>query len=288
MFNMKFPAFEPIDLKNNVMALETYELAVSNIIPDENQSRKFFDENALEELALSIKQHGIIQPVIVRSLDNSEKYQLIAGERRWRAAMRAGLDKVPAIIREYSKLERMAVALIENIQREDLNPLEEAQAIQSLLEECAMTHHQIAVKIGRSRASVTNLLRLLNLEPEVKIMLESGLLEMGHARALLSISGAAQIDVAKLIISKKLSVRETEKLLQRINISIPTQQTCLAPEFGKRAQEWKAYFSKQLASKVNLYFSPDGKGRVVIHFNSLEKADWLMTHLNLNDSVKLK
>ena len=163
---MKFPAFEAINLKNT-QSFEVTDLYLSQIEPDKNQSRKNFSENSLEELSVSIRQHGIIQPILVRDIDKGKKYQIIAGERRWRAAKMIGLEKIPVIIKEYDKANRMAVSLIENIQREELNPLEEAQAIQRLLKDCHMTHCQVAESLGKSRTTVTNLLRLLVLEGKV-------------------------------------------------------------------------------------------------------------------------
>ncbi|MEO7048023.1 MAG: ParB/RepB/Spo0J family partition protein, partial [Ferruginibacter sp.] len=235
---MKFPAFEPIDLKNKPQSFEAVDLYLSQIEPDKNQPRKNFDENALEELASSIRQHGVIQPILVRDIDKGKKYQIIAGERRWRAAKIVGLEKIPAIIKEYNKANRMAVSLIENIQRENLNPLEEAQAIHTLLEECYMTHNQVAESLGRSRTTVTNLLRLLALTDKVKEMINSGLLEMGHARALLSLTSDQQIAVAQVIIGKSLSVRETEKIVQRMNAPQKKKETFITPEFEKKAQDW--------------------------------------------------
>ncbi|HHY0177216.1 TPA: ParB/RepB/Spo0J family partition protein [Legionella pneumophila] len=279
---MKFPAFEPINLQNDIQSLEAIDLRLSQIEPDENQARKFFCDTSLEELASSIRQHGVIQPILVREIDpRRNKYQIIAGERRWRAAKIVGLEKIPAIIRKYDKANGMAVSLIENIQRENLNPLEEAQAIQRLLDECYMTHSDVAETLGRSRTTVTNLLRLLTLTDEVKEMLNAKLLEMGHARALLSLSSEQQADTAKIIIRKSLSVRETEKLVQRLNMPQNKQDFFLTPQFEKKTNDWMAQLSKQLSSKVNMHFNSDGKGRVVINFDSLEEADWLMAHLKV-------
>ena len=279
---MKFPAFEPINLQNDIQSLEAIDLRLSQIEPDENQARKFFCDTSLEELASSIRQHGVIQPILVREIDpRGNKYQIIAGERRWRAAKIVGLEKIPAIIRKYDKANGMAVSLIENIQRENLNPLEEAQAIQRLLDECYMTHSDVAEILGRSRTTVTNLLRLLTLTDEVKEMLNAKLLEMGHARALLSLSSEQQADTAKIIIRKSLSVRETEKLVQRLNMPQNKQEFLLTPQFEKKTNDWMTQLSKQLSSKVNMHFNSDGKGRVVINFDSLEEADWLMAHLKV-------
>ncbi|KTD71787.1 chromosome partitioning protein ParB [Legionella steelei] len=279
---MKFPAFEPINLKNDIQSLEAIDLRLSKIYPDKNQARKFFSDISLEELASSIRQHGIIQPILVKEMDpNKNEYQIIAGERRWRAAKIAGLEKIPAIIRKYDNANGMAVSLIENIQREDLNPLEEAQAIKRLIDECCMTHGEVAETLGRSRTTVTNLLRLLTLTDEVKEMLKTGLLEMGHARALLSLSSAQQEDVAKIVINKSLSVRETEQLVQRSNMPKDRQEFFLSPQFEQRKKEWIVQLSKKLSSTVNMHFNYGGKGKVVISFDSLEEADWLMSHLKV-------
>lgn len=280
---MKFPAFEPINLQNDMPSLEAIDLRLSQIEPDNNQARKIFSDTLLEELASSIREHGVIQPILVREIENGRsKYQIIAGERRWRAAKKVGLEKIPAIIKKYDKTNNMAVSLIENIQRENLNPLEEAQAIQRLLVECCMTHSDIAKTLSRSRATITNLLRLLTLTHEVKEMLHAKLLEMGHARALLSLPYEQQIDIAKIIVKKSLSVRETEKLVQRLNMPQNKQEFLLTSQFEKKTDDWIAQLSKQLSSKVNMHFNSDGKGRVVINFDSLEEADWLMAHLKVD------
>jgi ParB family chromosome partitioning protein len=280
----KYPETEP-DIPKEQTTKD--HLPINRIKPRHDQPRKIFDETSLEELAQSIKSKGVVQPIIVGHIENGF-YEIIVGERRWRAAKRAGLKKIPAIIREYNKSDRIAVALIENIQRENLNPLEEAQAIQSLLDECSMTHNQVAESIGRSRATVSNLLRLLNLGYEVKAMINSGLLEMGHARALLSLSEEQQIEIARLIVSKTLSVRETEKLVQCINTPLQKQEIFIAPEFASKVLEWKTCLSKQLLSKVNVHFNPDGKGRVVIHFNSVGEADWLMDHIKFGEKQEVE
>lgn len=284
---MKFPAFEPIDLKNKSHSFEVIDLDWSQIMPNENQPRKNFCENALEEMAASIRQHGIIQPIIVKDIGNNKKYQIVAGERRWRAARIAGLEKIPAIIRGSDKPDRIAVSLIENIQRENLNPLEEAQAIQSLLEECHMTHNQIAESIGKSRATVTNLLRLLTLTDQLKAMINSRQLEMGHARALLCLSREQQIEIAAIIVNKSLSVRETEKLVQRINIPHKEDKFFITLEFEKQVKEWEKHLSRQFSSKTNLYFNPAGKGRIVINFDSVEEAKWLIQNIVVKDTQKI-
>ena len=180
------------------------------------QPRREMDPEALQELADSIKSQGIIQPLIVRSI--GDKYEIIAGERRWRAAKLAGLSEVPVIIRSIPDEAAIAIALIENIQRENLNPIEEAFALARLIEEFGMTHQQVAEAVGKSRTSVTNLLRLLALPEEIKNMLEAGLLEMGHARTLITLHESMQLDTARMIVDKQLSVRETENLIRRLQI----------------------------------------------------------------------
>lgn len=258
-------------------------LPIHQITPRADQPRKNFKESSLDELAQSIKSQGVIQPIIVRSIGKGS-YEIIAGERRWRAAQKAGLEKIPAIIRDYNKSDGMAVALIENIQRENLNPLEEAQAIQSLLGGCDMTHSQVAESIGRSRTTVSNLLRLLALTDEVKTMINSGLLEMGHARALLGLNTEQQIEAAKLVVGKDLSVRETEKLVQRMNMPEDKQLTYIDPAFELKIAQWKTHLSRKLSSTVNVHVTPDGKGKVVINFDSMKEAYWLMEHVGFTET----
>ncbi len=255
-------------------------LPINRIKSRENQPRKNFDEGALEELAQSIKSKGVIQPIIVRPAKDGF-YEIIVGERRWRASKYAGLHEIPAIVRDYKKLDCMAISLIENIQRENLNPLEEAQAIHDLIEEHSMTHLQVAESIGKSRAAVSNLVRLLNLDPEVKAMVNASLLEMGHARALLSLSGQAQVDAAKLVVARSLSVREAEKLVQREKKPSTKQAIQLESGFEEKANQWKSYMSKQLSSKVNVHVDAAGKGKMIIYFDSVEEADWLMEHIDI-------
>lgn len=277
-----------LDSNTDLLAQEPKDyLPINQITPRADQPRKTFKESLLDELAQSIKSNGVIQPIIVRSIGKGA-YEIIAGERRWRAAKKAGLEKIPAVIREYNKTEGMAVALIENIQRENLNPLEEAQAIQSLIDECAMTHVQVAESLGKSRTAVSNLLRLLALTDEVKVMINSGLLEMGHARALLGLSFDQQIDAAKLVVGKGLSVRETERLVQRINAPEEKQISYVDPTFERKAALWKTQLSKKLSSAVNIHVSPDGKGKIVISFDSMKEAHWLMEHVGFTETEEVE
>jgi len=280
---MKFPAFEPINLKTEDASFEVIDIPLEKIEPDKNQPRKSFNDGALEELALSIKQHGVIQPILVRDVESGKKYEIIAGERRFRAAQIAGLKKIPAIIKEYSIADKMAIALIENIQRENLNPLEEAQAIQTLLNECCMTHGQVAETLGKSRTTVTNLLRLLGLEAEVKEMINSGSLDMGHAKVLLVLSREEQLEVANLIIKNSLSVREAEKLIRKLNIGEEIKTPIFNQEFQRKAEVWKKKISQELSSKIDISFNNKGKGKLVFHFNSIHEANALMENLGISE-----
>lgn len=257
------------------------ELLISLIKPREDQPRKNFNEASLAELAQSIKAQGVIQPIIVR-MNNNGFYEIIAGERRWRAAKIAGLEKIPVVIRDYSLSDGLAVALIENIQRENLNPLEEAQAIQSLIDSCEMTHIQVAESLGKSRSAVSNLLRLLDLSDAVKIMVNSGQLEMGHARALLALDADRQIDAARVVVGNSLSVRETEKLVQRIHSSEEKSSMKMNPIFEKKTVLWKEYLSMKLSSKVSIQINHEGKGKVTLNFDSIEEGDCLMNHIGFN------
>jgi ParB family chromosome partitioning protein len=256
-------------------------LSIDRIRPREDQPRKQFDEASLNELAVSIKANGVIQPIIVRKRDDG-LYELIVGERRWRAATKAGLTAIPAIVKDYNRKDVMSVSLIENIQRENLNPIEEAMAIHQLIAEFSMTHNQVAESIGKSRATVTNLLRLLGLHDAVKIMLKDGLLEMGHARALLTLEEAEQLLAAHQVIDKKLSVRETEKLVQRIK-TLPLMPAVEYQDIAlkQKTQYWNDILTKRLSSKVRIQFNDKGEGKLVIHVNSPEEAEWLVEHIKV-------
>ncbi|MCH8845905.1 MAG: ParB/RepB/Spo0J family partition protein, partial [Proteobacteria bacterium] len=191
-------------------------LPVDVVVRGQYQPREKMDPQALEELANSIRKQGVIQPIVVRSLKGTENYEIIAGERRWRATQLAGLHEIPAIIKDVSDQTAMCLALIENIQREDLNPMDEARALSRLLQEFEMTHDAAAEAVGRSRSTVTNILRLLELHPEVQKMLGTGLLEMGHARAILAATKENQVEMAKKVVKQGLSVRATEKLIRNL------------------------------------------------------------------------
>jgi len=241
------------------------------------QPRKDMNPEKLQELADSIKAQGIIQPVVVRMIA-SEKYEIIAGERRWRAAQLAGLQQVPVVIKEIDDRTAMAIALIENIQREDLNPLEEAEALKRLLEEFEMTHQQVADAVGKSRVTVTNLLRLIELHPEVKKLLVSRQLEMGHARALLSLDGPKQVAAAVKIAKEGLTVRAAERLVK------DSQAEPKAPKMraiiDKDTLRLQEDLIVKLGAKVLIDHKENGAGRLVISYSSLEELDGILERIN--------
>lgn len=240
------------------------------------QPRRDMNPTALQELAESIKAQGIMQPIVVRVLSD-DRYEIIAGERRWRAAQMAGLDTIPAIIREINDDTAIAMALIENIQREDLNPMEQATAMHSFVEQFAFTHQQIAEAVGKARATVTNLLRLMSLPREVKTLLEHGDLEMGHARALLSLPEAQQIDSARLIVAKGLSVRQTEALVRSLLAANdkPVDDKKVDPNVAQLQQR----LADTLGAAVQIDYNKKGQGRLVIRYNSFEELDGILAHI---------
>jgi ParB family transcriptional regulator, chromosome partitioning protein len=241
------------------------------------QPRREFAKEALEDLANSIRTQGIINPIVVRLIDEN-RYEIIAGERRWRAAQLATLNEVPVLIKEISDETALAISLIENIQRQDLNPLEEAEGIQRLINEFKLTHQEIAKTLGRSRTTITNLLRLLSLAPQVKLFLQQGQLEMGHARALLSLPSNQQIQAAEKIIKNKLSVRETERLVQNGWVTNPKINTPL--KMDADVQQLERKLSETLGAKVYFKQTTKGKGQLIIHYNSLEELDGILSHMN--------
>lgn len=243
------------------------------------QPRRHFAEDALQELADSLLSQGMIQPVVLRP--HADGYELIAGERRWRAAQIAGLQEIPAIIKKYNDSDAAAVSLIENIQRENLNPLEEASALSRLQVEFDMTHQQVAEAIGRSRSSVSNLLRLLELNDDVKQMVDDGQLEMGHARALLAVDKHLQLTLAKQIVEKGMSVRATEALVKS---SKEGSKTVLdskpTPSVDPDIQALILRLSDTLGSAVNLQHSQTGAGKLEISYSSLDELDGILSHIH--------
>jgi ParB family chromosome partitioning protein len=259
-------------------------LPVSALQPGRYQPRTRMDEASLQELAASIRQHGLMQPIIVRPVGGG-RHEIIAGERRFRAAQLAGMDDVPVIVRDVSDQNALAMALIENIQREDLNPLEEAQAIRRLIDEFSFTHEQASEAIGRSRSATSNLLRLLNLAPPVQTMLLAGDLEMGHARALLALDRADQILAAHRVVEKRLSVRDTERLVAE-RLAGPDMPRAGAPAARRAADPDLLRLQERIAEHLNapveLVADARGKGRMVIRFDSVEQFEGLRAALGLD------
>lgn len=237
------------------------------------QPRMDINADKLQELADSIKAQGIIQPVIVRKI-GLDKYEIVAGERRWRAAQLAGLEQVPVVIKDIDDRAAMAIALIENIQREDLNPLEEAEGIKRLIDEFTMTHQQIAEAVGRSRVAVTNLLRLMDLQSEVKKLLINKQLEMGHARAILTLEGSLQVAVAHKIIKSELTVRATERLVK--DLQEPLKEKKRIKEFDKDTLRLQEDLTAKLGAKVLIEHKENGRGKLIIAYSSLEELDGIL------------
>jgi ParB family chromosome partitioning protein len=251
-------------------------LPIESIRPGRYQPRKQLKPISLQELADSIKAQGVIQPIVVRVLDN-QHYELIAGERRWRASQLAGLQEIPAIIKELSDQAALAIALVENVQREDLNAIEQALALQRLIQEFTLTHQQVAETVGKSRATVTNLLRLLSLPCEVQTLLHDESLEMGHVRALLTLERDQQLQIARTIVDKKLSVRETEALVRRLQVikSSPSGRPTKDPDILRL----QTRLTERLGSQVTLHHNTKGRGRLVIQYGSLEELEGVLIHL---------
>ena len=254
------------------------EIDIDRVQRGKFQPRQVFDQESLQELADSIRVQGIVQPIVVRS--EGSHFELVAGERRWRAAQLAGLQKVPAVIRELDAKSAAAVGLIENIQREDLNPIEQAQAFSRLIEEFDLTHQQVADSVGRSRAAVSNLLRLLDLAEPVKQQVNKGLLDMGHARALLALIRHDQIEIARLVVNRGLSVRETELLVKRTlaaanNVKVKPK----APDPDIKRLESR--ISEKLGANVKIKPGKKGSGQLVISFHSAAELDGILEHFSL-------
>ena len=260
------------------------EIPVDLLQRGQYQPRLDIRQDSLEELASSIRAQGVVQPIVARPIGktgDTQRYEIVAGERRWRAAQMAGLESIPAVVRDLSDEAAIAMALIENIQREDLNPLEEARALDRLIREFDLTHAEAAEAIGRSRASVSNLLRLLDLSDKVKPMLEARQIEMGHARALLSISDAVQQhDAARQVVSKGLSVRETERLVKRM-LEGPGGKAPAKKPASQSAdiRRLEMEVSEKLGAKVSLQHSQKGAGKLVISYNSLDELDGILKHI---------
>ncbi|WP_144211729.1 ParB/RepB/Spo0J family partition protein [Shewanella donghaensis] len=240
------------------------------------QPRKDMSPEALDELAESIRSQGVIQPIVVRKVDDV-KYEIIAGERRWRASQIAQLDKVPCIVKQVPDEAAVAIALIENIQREDLNAMEEAIALQRLLEEFELTHQQTADAVGKSRASVSNLLRLNSLNEPVKRLLENGDIDMGHARALLAIEGEEQTNLARLVASKEMTVRETERLVNKALNPVKEPEKQYKDHDVSRLEQ---QLIEKLGAKVAINHGAKGKGKIVINYQDLAELDGILSKIH--------
>ncbi len=249
------------------------------------QPRVDMRQDTLEDLASSIKAQGVVQPIVARPLrktnGGTQRYEIVAGERRWRAAQMAGLSDIPTVVRIVPDDAAIAIALIENIQRENLNPLEEARALDRLIKEFKLTHQEAADAVGRSRVSVSNLLRLLDLSNRVMAMLESRQIEMGHARALLAISGTSeQLEAARQVIKKQLSVRETERLVRRLVSDRAPKKTKEAQSSGNAdIRRLEVEITDKLGAKVRIDHSQKGSGKLVIQYNSLDELDGILKHI---------
>ena len=253
------------------------EIPVEMICRSPYQPRGQIDADALEELTRSVRAHGVVQPVIVRPI-GEDRYELVAGERRWRAAQAAGLATVPAVVREVPDEVALSLAIIENIQREDLTPLEEARGVARLIEEFSMTHGEVAEAVGRSRPAVSNLLRLLDLNEDVRARLESGEIEMGHARALLALAGARQSEAARVVGERGLSVRQTEALVRRMR-SAPeggAEEAPRDPDIGRLENR----IGDLIGTEVNIRHGKRGSGRLVIRYHSLDELDGILVRLD--------
>jgi ParB family chromosome partitioning protein len=261
-----------IDSINN----ELKKIKITQLVSGKYQPRREMSDAGLEELSLSIKSQGIIQPILVR-LISDDKYEIIAGERRWRAAKLAQLDVVPCLVKNVPDESAVAIALIENIQREDLNAMEEAIALERLLTEFDLTHQEVAIAVGKSRTTVSNLLRLNNLNHEVKVFLENGDIEMGHARALLALDGDIQTSAAHTVATKELTVRDTEALIKKI------QNPVAEPEKISKALETidlEQGLADKIGAKVAISHNKKGKGKLVISYDNLTKLEEILAKIN--------
>ncbi len=255
---------------------ELQQLPLEMVQRGKYQPRRDMDPQALEELAQSIRNHGVMQPIVVRPVEGG-RYEIIAGERRWRASQQAGLERVPALVREVPDEAAIAMALIENIQREDLNPIEEAVALQRLQQEFQLTQQQVADAVGKSRVSVSNLLRLIALPEEIKTLLSHGDLEMGHARALLGLPADQQVEGARHVVARGLTVRQTEALVRQWLSSKekPKAEVKVDPDISRLEQR----LAERLGSPVQIKHGQKGKGQLVIRYSSLDELQGVLAHI---------
>ncbi len=267
--------------KNQIPTMGMNLVPVDLIDRGRYQPRREFDQDSLQELADSIAAQGVLQPIVVRPVDG-ERYEIVAGERRWRASQLVGLAEIPVIIRDVDEQSAMAIGLIENIQRDDLNPLEESAALSRLLSEFELTHQEVARAVGKSRTTVTNLLRLLDLTPAVKEYVDARQLDMGHARALLGLNDVRQTEAACQVVSRGLSVRETEKLVRRMHMedeggeaAVQTDQHEPDPDVRRLQDD----LAQRLGARVRIQQGNKGKGKLVIAYNSLDELDGILEHI---------
>lgn len=254
------------------------EIPVDLIQPGRYQPRTHFSEESISELADSIRAQGVMQPIVLRPIGD-DHYEIIAGERRWRASQRAGLEKVPAVIRAVDDETALAMSLIENIQREDLGPLEEATALQRLIDDFQMTHQEVSEAVGKSRSAVTNTLRLNSLEAPVADMLEAGDIDMGHARALLTLDAGTQVEIARKIVAKDLNVRQTENLVR--NVGKPTAPRKVSVDADTRRLEDN--LGQSLGQPVQIRHTAKGKGRLIISYSNLDELDGILQKMGYEE-----
>lgn len=254
-------------------------LRIEQLQPGPFQPRLSIKHEGLEQLAESIRVQGVLQPIVARKkVNKKDEYEIVAGERRWRAAQLAGLFEIPVIIKEISDQVALAIALVENIQRENLNPIEEARALKRLADEMSLTHLQVSEAVGKSRSFVTNLIRLLSLNEDVQVLLDNGELEMGHARALLGLKGGIQSQMAKTVVSRKLSVRETERLVQKLQDEPKKQRDAQVsdPNIDRLMED----LTDKLGSRVMIRHGQRGHGMLVIHYNNVDELEGILAHIN--------
>ena len=252
------------------------QLPVDLIQRGQYQPRRDMDQESLRELADSILAQGVMQPIVVRPISN-QKFEIIAGERRWRATQLAGLDVIPAVVRDVSDQAAIAMALIENIQREDLNPIEEAASLQRLQQEFDLTQQEVATAVGKSRSTVANLLRLMTLQADVQRLVEHGDMEMGHARALLGLEGAAQSTAARTVVGKGLTVRQTEALVR--NLLAQQTEPVAEEQLDPNIRHLQDDLSQRLGAKVSIQHSAKGRGKLVLSYNNLDELDGILSHI---------
>ena len=263
---------------NTVIDGKLYQLPVEFLQRGKYQPRRDLNPEALQELANSIASQGVMQPIVVRSV-GPNKYEIIAGERRWRATQQAGLDSIPAVVREVSDQTAIAMALIENIQREDLNPIEESLALIRLQEEFELTQQQVAKAVGKSRSAVTNLMRLASLESSVQLQVERGELELGHAKCLLGLEGAQQIQAARTVAANAMTVRQTEVLIKKLQtpaLKKPAPNNAVSSPDIMRLQE---ELSQKVGASVRIQHGSKGAGKLIFNYNSVDELEGILAHL---------